>query len=51
MHMIGPLSFRAVCHVIVVIVGVLMLAGAVNPSVVRSNGVLNRMSEDGVLTD
>ena len=28
-----------------------MLAGAVNTAIVGSNGVLNRVSEDGVLTD
>jgi len=33
-----------------VIVGVLILAGAQNTSIVGANGVLNRLSEDGVLT-
>src|SRR3569832_272577 len=28
-----------------------MLAGAINTSIIGSNGVLNRVSEDGVLTD
>ena len=28
-----------------------MLAGAVNTAIMGSNGVLNRVSEDGVLTD
>ena len=51
MHMAGPLSVRLVFQAIVVVVGFLMLAGAVNTSVVGSNGVLNRVSEDGVLTD
>ena len=32
-----------------VLVGVLMLAGAVNTAIVGSNGVLNRVSEDGIL--
>ncbi len=31
--------------------GFLILAGAVNTAIVGSNGVLNRVSEDGVLTD
>jgi Amino acid permease len=31
------------------VVGVLMLAGAVNTAIVGSNGVLNRVSEDGIL--
>jgi hypothetical protein len=34
----------------VVFVGFLILAGAVNTSIVGSNGVLNRLAEDGVLT-
>jgi Amino acid permease len=35
----------------VVVVGTLMLAGAVNTAIVGSNGVLNRVSEDGILPD
>ena len=35
----------------VVVVGTLILAGAVNTAIVGSNGVLNRVSEDGVLSD
>jgi len=34
----------------VVLVGVLILAGAQNTSIVGANGVLNRVAEDGVLT-
>ena len=33
-----------------VLVGVLILSGAVNTAIVGANGVLNRISEDGVLT-
>jgi amino acid permease-like protein len=33
----------------IAVVGTLMLAGAVNTSIVGSNGVLNRVSEDGIL--
>jgi hypothetical protein len=33
-----------------VVVGTLILAGAVNTAIVGSNGVLNRVSEDGVLS-
>ena len=33
------------------VVGFLMLSGAINTAIVGSNGVLNRVSEDGVLTD
>src|SRR5205814_1081739 len=51
MHVVGPVSLRLVFQAVVVIVGFLMLAGAVNTAIVGSNGVLNRVSEDGVLTD
>src|SRR5262249_47780675 len=37
-------------HGFVVLVGVLILAGAENTSIVGANGVLNRVAEDGVLT-
>jgi amino acid transporter len=51
MNMAGPLMLRLVFHGFVVMVGVLILAGAVNTAIVGSNGVLNRVSEDGVLAD
>ena len=51
MYMVGPLTLRLVFRVFVVIVGTLMLAGAVNTAIVGSNGVLNRVSEDGILPD
>src|SRR5213075_2731262 len=51
MSLQGPLVARLIFHGFVVIVGVLILAGAVNTAIVGSNGVLNRISEDGVLTD
>src|SRR5690242_19412209 len=51
MHVVGPLWARLTFQAFVVIVGFLMLAGAVNTAIVGSNGVLNRVSEDGVLTD
>src|SRR5205085_9589851 len=35
----------------VVVVGFLILAGAVNTAIIGSNGVLNRIAEDGVLPD
>ena len=34
-----------------VVVGFLILAGAVNTAIIGSNGVLNRVAEDGVLPD
>ncbi len=49
MNFAGPYSLRLVFQAFVVLVGVLMLAGAVNTAIVGSNGVLNRVSEDGIL--
>src|SRR5204863_9291853 len=49
MYLAGPLSLRIAFRAFVVVVGVLMLAGAVNTAIVGSNGVLNRVSEDGIL--
>jgi len=49
MNLAGPLALRLAFRVFVVVVGVLMLAGAVNTAIVGSNGVLNRVSEDGIL--
>jgi amino acid transporter len=51
MSVVGPLWARLLFQAFVVIVGFLILAGAVNTAIVGSNGVLNRVSEDGVLTD
>src|SRR5258707_4618269 len=50
MNLQGPLSAGLICHGFVVVVGTLILAGAVNTAIVGSNGVLNRVSEDGVLS-
>src|SRR5438270_8787209 len=49
MYLVGPLPLRLFFRAFVVVVGVLMLAGAVNTAIVGSNGVLNRVSEDGIL--
>jgi len=46
----GPSWLKIVVECFVVFVGFLILAGAVNTSIVGSNGVLNRLAEDGVLT-
>src|SRR5207245_6057772 len=51
MNLQGPLIARLVFHGFVVVVGTLILAGAVNTALVGSNGLLNRVSEDGVLSD
>jgi amino acid transporter len=49
-YLVGPTSLKLLFHGFVVIVGVLILAGAQNTSIVGANGVLNRVAEDGVLT-
>ena len=51
MYMSGPLVLRLIFRVFVVVVGFLILSGAINTSIIGSNSVLNRVSEDGVLTD
>ncbi len=51
MHLAGPPLLRLCFHVFVVIVGVLILSGAVNTSIIGANGVMNRVAEDGVLLD
>ncbi len=50
-YLVGPGWAKLLMAGFVVIVGFLILAGAVNTSIVGSNGVLNRLAEDGVLTD
>jgi amino acid transporter len=51
MYMWGPLLLRLIFRGFVVVVGFLILSGAVNTAIIGSNGVLNRVSEDGVLAD
>ena len=51
MHVIGPPLARLLLNAFVVVVGFLILAGAVNTAIIGSNGVLNRVAEDGVLPD
>lgn len=51
MFLAGPMWLRLVVQAFVVIVGVLILSGAVNTSIVGANSVLNRVSEDKILTD
>ncbi len=51
MYLAGPLPLKLLFQGFIVIVGFLMLAGAINTSIIGSNGVLNRVSEDGVMTD
>src|SRR4029077_10431935 len=49
MYLVGPLPLRIAFRAFIAIVGTLMLAGAVNTSIVGSNGVLNRVLEGGIL--
>ena len=51
MSLAGPVGLRIAFRVFVVIVGFLILGGAVNTAIVGSTGVLMRVAEDGVLTD
>lgn len=51
MYMVGPQALKIIFRVFVVIVGFLILSGAINTSMIGSTGVLMRVAEDGVLTD
>ncbi len=51
MHVVGPTWARLLLNGFVVVVGFLILSGAVNTAIIGSNGVLNRVAEDGVLPD
>ncbi len=51
MNVAGPLVMKLLFHAFVVVVGTVILSGAVNTAIVGSNGVLNRVAEDGVLPD
>jgi hypothetical protein len=51
MFMVGPLFWRIAFRIFVVLVGFLILSGAINTSMIGSTGVLMRVAEDGVLTD
>src|SRR5713101_1491773 len=51
MFLVGPVLLRLLFHAFVVLVGTLILSGAINTSIIGSNGVLNRVAEDGVLPD
>jgi amino acid transporter len=51
LHMIGPETLKLVLQVLVVAIGALLLSGAVNTAIIGSNGVLNRVAEDGILDD
>ena len=51
MFMTGPEMLKIGFRIFVVIVGFLILSGAINTSMIGSTGVLMRVAEDGVLPD
>jgi amino acid transporter len=51
MFLVGPFALKLFFHAFVVLVGALILSGAVNTAIIGSNGVLNRVVEDHVLPD
>jgi amino acid transporter/nucleotide-binding universal stress UspA family protein len=51
MNVMGPIPVKLLLNAFVVVVGFLILAGAVNTAIIGSNGVLNRVAEDGVMPD
>ncbi len=51
MYVWGHPLARLALNFFVVVVGFLILSGAVNTAIIGSNGVLNRVAEDGVLPD
>jgi amino acid transporter/nucleotide-binding universal stress UspA family protein len=51
MNMVGPMFWRIAFRIVVVLVGFLILSGAINTSMIGSTGVLMRVAEDGVLSD
>src|SRR6202162_3545050 len=51
MYQYGPVLLKLIFRAFVVVVGFLILSGAVHTAIIGSNGVLNRASGDGVLAD
>ncbi len=51
MYLVGPTFLKLIFHAFVVTVGVLILSGAVNTSLIGANGILNRIAEDRVLVE
>ncbi len=51
MYFVGPAQLKLLFQAFVVFVGFLILSGAVNTSIIGSNGVLNRLGEDGILPE
>ncbi len=50
-HLAGPMGLKLAMVAFVVAVGAMILSGAVNTSLVGSNGVLNRVAEEGILDE
>jgi amino acid transporter/nucleotide-binding universal stress UspA family protein len=51
MNVMGPTWAKLLLNGFVVVIGSLILSGAVNTAIIGSNGVLNRVAEDGVLPE
>ena len=51
MYFVGPEVLKLFFQAFVVFVGFLILSGAVNTSIIGSNGVMNRLGEDGILPE
>lgn len=49
MHLAGPTVVKLFVQGFLVMVGVLLLSGAVNTAYVGANGALNRLGEDGIM--
>ncbi|MBI4365851.1 MAG: amino acid permease [Deltaproteobacteria bacterium] len=49
MYLLGPPMVKLLLQGFVVLVGTLLLSGAVNTAMVGANGILSRLAEDGVL--
>jgi amino acid transporter len=50
-YLIGPPVLTFALHIFVVVVGTLILSGAVNSSIIGANGVFSRVAEDGILLE
>jgi len=50
-YLIGPPILTFALHVFVVVVGTLILSGAVNSSIMGAKGVFSRVAEDGILLE
>ncbi len=51
MSLAGPEKLKLVFQGVVVVIGAIILSGAVNTAIVGANGVLNRAAEDNVLPE